>query len=279
MTHPVLAAINDALVRSQEDGRRQHLGASIIGRECDRELWYSFRWATRKLFDGRMLRLFNRGHLEEDRFLGWLRAAGIVVEPLDPATGGQWRVSAVFGHFGGSLDGIASNVPGVERFGLLSSSRILLEFKTHGEKSFNKLVVEGVAKSKPEHYVQMQTYMKLKGLRLALYMAINKNTDEIHCEFVLFDDVKAEITLERAAHIIQAEFPPRRISEDPSWYKCRICDHRGTCHLRAALEKNCRTCIFSKPIEGGQWHCKKWNAVIPLENQKTGCNEHAPISE
>lgn len=279
MTHPVLAAINDALERNQEDGMRQHLGASIIGRACDREVWYSFRWATRKFFDGRMLRLFNRGHLEEGRFVEWLRAAGIIVEPLDPETGNQWRVSAVSGHFGGSLDGIAWNVPGIERFGLTATDRILTEFKTHGEKSFNKLVSQGVARAKPEHYVQMQIYMRLKGLKLALYLAINKNTDEIHAEFIPLDESTADFNIERAAHLIHSPFPPRRISEDPSWFACRFCDHREACHRGAGLAKNCRTCIFSKPVENGQWHCSKWGSVIPLGHQKTGCREHTPISE
>lgn len=279
MTHPVLAAINAALERSQEDGMRQHLGASVIGRECDREIWYSFRWATKIRFPGRQLRLFNRGHREEERFVGWLRAAGIIVHEIDPATGKQWRISAVNGHFGGSLDGIARNVPGVEQYGLTMDQEILLEFKTHGDKSFTKLVAEGVRKSKPEHFTQMQTYMHKRGLKLALYLAINKNTDEIHAEFVEYLPGQGEIAIERATHIIPLEHPPRRISEDPSWFKCRFCDHKKICHFREPPQRNCRTCIFSKPVEGGQWHCSKWNDVIPYEHQKIGCREYTALVE
>ena len=29
------------------DGFRSHLGASLIGKECERALWYDFRWVTR----------------------------------------------------------------------------------------------------------------------------------------------------------------------------------------------------------------------------------------
>lgn len=277
MTHPVLAAINQALESSQEDGKRAHMGASIIGRECDREVWYSFRWATLVRFNGKQLRLFNRGHREEERFISWLRDAGISVDPVDPVTGEQWRISAVKGHFGGSLDGIIWNVPGVEQHGLNHTTRILVEFKTHGEKSFLKLIADGVKKSKPEHYVQMQTYMHHKQLPLALYLAINKNTDEIHAEFVRYDPIPATTALARADHLVFQQFPPRRISEDPSWFKCRFCDHKNTCHLRQAMQVNCRTCIHSSPIDGGQWHCKLWNSAIPLEHQKTGCGSHTPI--
>lgn len=277
MTHPVLAAINLALENAQEDGMRSHLGASVIGRPCDREIWYSFRWATRKFFAGRILRLFNRGHREEERFVTWLRDAGIMIDPVDPVTKEQWRVSACDGHFGGSLDGIMWNVPGLEVFNLNLITKILGEFKTHNEKSFNKLVIEGVKKSKPEHYAQMQSYMKLKQLPLALYLAICKNNDEIHAEFVPFDAAMGDMLLGRAAHLIHSAFPPRRISEDPSWFVCKFCDHHAVCHKRAPLQVNCRTCIFSKPVNDGQWHCSKWNGMIPLENQKKGCEHHVQI--
>ena len=43
--------------RDEEDAFRSHLGASLIGRECARELWYSFRWTTKPSFEGRMIRL------------------------------------------------------------------------------------------------------------------------------------------------------------------------------------------------------------------------------
>ncbi len=278
MTHPVLAAINTALERDQEDGMREHLGASLIGRQCDRELWYSFRWATFKRHAGRILRLFNRGHREEERFVTWLRSAGINVDSFDMKTGEQWRISAVNGHFGGSLDGIAWNVPGLEQFGLNVNTKILTEFKTHGDKSFKKLIVEGVKKAKPEHYSQMQCYMHKMGLPISLYLAINKNDDEIHAEFVKYDPIEAELMFGKAVHIIPMATPPRRISEDPSWFVCKFCDHKATCHLRAPMAVNCRTCIFSAPVADGKWHCKKWNDMIPLQTQKKGCEQYVQIT-
>ena len=272
MTHPVLAAINQTLERDQEDGMRAHLGASVIGDECDRKIWYGFRWATVKRHAGRILRLFNRGHLEEQRFITWLRAAGIMIEPLDPATKDQWRVTAAQGHFGGSLDGIAWQIPT-----LAVDERILTEFKTHNSKSFGKLIIEGVKKSKPQHYAQMQVYMKLKKLAQALYLAINKDTDEIHAEFVQEDGFTGEMMIGKADHIINAPIPPPRISNDPSWFVCKFCDHSNTCHRRAPIAVNCRTCVFSNPVDAGKWHCSKWNGVIPLDVQKVGCECHSPI--
>lgn len=60
-----------------DDGHRNHLGASLIGDECKRKLWYVFRWVKNEKFSGQMQRLFNRGHREEERFIEWLEGIGI----------------------------------------------------------------------------------------------------------------------------------------------------------------------------------------------------------
>ena len=63
-----LAAIEAAVLRQAEDGLRAHLGASLIGRSCERALWYGFRWSKRAAHEPRILRLFARGQREEDVF-------------------------------------------------------------------------------------------------------------------------------------------------------------------------------------------------------------------
>ena len=73
----------------------------------------------------------------------------------DPDSGDQWRVSAVNGHFGGSLDGVAKGLPEAPK------SPAILEMKTHNEKSFKELMSKGVKNAKPQHYAQMTVYMGL----------------------------------------------------------------------------------------------------------------------
>lgn len=264
---------------NQDDGLRHHLGGSLIGRECSRELWYSFRWATLTRHTGRILRLFNRGHHEEPRMVEWLRQIGCIVHETDPDTGDQFRIIDVDGHFGGSLDGIAYNVPGVDQFGLTKDDPVLLEFKTHGQKSFDELTKKGLEEAKAEHVAQMQTYMVKRGIKVALYMPICKNTDELYPLWLPADNMAGAGCLSKAGEIISAPKPPNRISNNPSWFKCRFCDHRGTCHLGKPMEMNCRTCTFSKPIEDGQWYCAKWESVIPKESQKAGCSAHHMITD
>jgi len=160
---PTIEAIYAAYEASAEDGFRLHLGASLIGKECLRALWYDFRWTTRAGFPGRVLRLFETGQLEEARVVRDLRRTGATVLEVDPESGRQWRVEAHGGHFGGSLDGVA--------LGLLEAPKTwhVLEFKTHSAKSFADLKRQGVRESKPRHFAQMQVYLHLTGMTRAMY--------------------------------------------------------------------------------------------------------------
>ena len=99
----------------------------------------------------------GRGRVVSRPVVDLLRRAGVEVWEADEH-GRQFRVSAVGGHFGGSLDGAAR--------GLVEAPEKLhvLEFKTSGDKPFRDLVKNGVEKSKPEHFAQMQAYMHLMGI-------------------------------------------------------------------------------------------------------------------
>src|SRR4051812_41371024 len=98
--------INSYCVETLTDSHRHHLGASIIGKECSRAIWYTFRWVKFEVFNGRMLRLFDRGKLEEARIINWLKGIGCQVWEVDPNTGKQFRIWGVNGHYGGSADSV-----------------------------------------------------------------------------------------------------------------------------------------------------------------------------
>ena len=257
--------------RNADTSGRPHLGASEIGRPCERSLWYGFRWATAKKFPGRILRLFNTGHREELRFLDELRGIGAEIYELDPETGKQHRFSAVRGHFGGSCDGIGRGFPEGPK------TWAIVEFKTHNADSFKKLTEQGVSAAKPEHFVQMQIYLGLAELERALYLAVNKNTDELHSEWVHFDRGNFEHHLARAEKIIDAEVPPQRLNNDPAWYQCKMCDHHAICHGDSVPAKSCRTCVHATPVDDGQWGCQHHERLITIEEQRLGCRQHLYI--
>lgn len=268
----VMPHMKDAY-RSDEGDFRTHLGASLIGRDCARELWYGFRWATKTRHSAQLLRLFNRGHLEEARFIAMLLTIGCTVYQQD-AEGKQYRISEAGGHYGGSGDGIFVGCPD-----LPAGTAALSEFKTHNLKSFNKLAGdnwpewhahhvlgqtarkapefkgEGVRNAKFEHYVQMQQYMRKMGLTVAVYFAACKDNDHIYAELVQLDPEIADRYLERGTRIVLMQEVPSRLNESPTWFGCKFCDHRQVCHYGAAPERNCRTCSFSLPAPDGSWHC------------------------
>lgn len=248
------AKLTDAFSPKQETFR-SHLGASIIGRPCAREIWFSWHWCTKPSHSAKTLRLFNRGHLEEARFLAMLRLIGCQTWSTGE-NGKQLGIKACGGHFGGSMDAVALGIPDCPEI------HALAEFKTHGEKSFNLLKSEGVKQSKWEHYVQMNVYARSNALPLSLYLAVNKNTDELYGELVPVDVEVADRYLARAQGIIDSAEPPDRINASPGWYQCKFCDHHKLCHDFAFPEKNCRTCCHSTPIADKGWHCTWHEAPI-----------------
>lgn len=262
---------SEAIVRwydAQDDAPRPHLGCSVLGKECKRALWYSFRWASAKQFDGRMKRLFNTGHREEVRFLEELRGIGAEVYDKDPDTKQQHRFAAVNGHLGGSCDAIGRGLPEAPK------TWAIIEFKTHGEKSFKELVAKGVQEHKPEHYAQMILYMGLAELERALYLAVNKNTDELWSEWVHFDKKLFNDLLAKAQQIIDADEPPPRINDNPAWYLCKFCDHYDVCHTEQVAQKNCRTCVHASPVADAKWSCASQQRLLSYDEQRLGCRSH-----
>lgn len=264
----------DAYTEDEGDFRA-HLGASLIGRECPRELWFTFHWATLKRFEGQTLRLFNRGHLEEPRMVALLKMIGCTVYQY-AAPGEQYRINGHNWHYGGSLDAVISGCPDIP------TEAILGEFKTHGDKSFQKLKSDGVMSSKWEHFVQCQQYMGKMRLPFALYMGVNKNDDELHAEIITFDPGVYQRYEARAGTIIEAREPPPRISDTPGFFKCKFCDHIQVCHLKKPPARNCRTCQWSLPVENGKWVCQQpihdaaYGDNVPLSeaDQLAGCQDY-----
>ena len=259
-----LVALIDQHHESLAEKPRGHLGCSTLGHHCERWLWISFRWAVIEKFEGRILRLFRRGHNEEATIIADLRAAGLDVRSS------QARVN--FGsHVSGSLDGIIeSGVPEAPR------KRHVAEFKTHAKKSFEDVVKNGVEKSKPQHWVQMQVYMFGMNIDRALYVAVNKDNDHLYTERVRLDRDVAEKAIAKGQRIALADRMPPPISTDPSWFQCRFCSAHSFCHeAKPTKHANCRTCAHSTAMPDSTWRCERHEADnIPEDFQHEGCDDH-----
>ena len=259
--------------RSNAEPTRNYLGASIIGHECERYLWFAFRQAFKPRFPGRILRLFDTGKREESRIIAELEAIGVTVEGQDP----QISVEALGGHFRGHLDGKGLGIPEAPK------TWHVLEFKTHNTASFNKLKKEGVKASKPMHYAQMQVYMGCTMLTRALYVAVCKDTDEIYTERIQYDKTEFAALMRKAKHIIESITPPPRISERKDFYLCKFCDASTICRPLGSTvplpRQDCRTCCHATPETApnvaGTWTCAR---KLPMDNGET-CKAHLLIPD
>lgn len=255
-----------------DDGHRNHLGASLIGHECKRYLWYVFRWCYREPTTGRQQRLFNRGHREEERFLEWLRGVGCDISDKTKE-GTQHRIKDCMGHFGGSLDGRGFLPPS---YGI--SEEVLFEFKTNGTGAgFTSLLSKGLQLSKEQHYAQTCTYGYKEHLNYVAYLNICKNDDDLYIEVCKLDHSLGERMIKKAETIIFSNEPPPKLSEQSTYFKCTYCGMKGVCHGAEKIEKNCRSCKLCFPVDNAQWFCKKYNSAIPPEYIKLGCEERECI--
>lgn len=243
---------------------RKHLGASVIGDDCKAKIWGNFRWLKEEKHDGRQLRLFNRGHTEEQRFVRWLKGIGFTVWEMDPSTGEQFRISGSGGHFGGSLDGIGYRA---------DVGYLLLEFKTHGLNSYIKLEKEGVLKSKATHYRQCCSYGKAYNLPFVLYNATNKNDDALFYNILPLDFAEADDLYRKADSIILSQEQPPKIAQTKTFFNCKYCHLSPICFDGEVPEKNCRSCKYARPVNNAEWECALNGLVIPETVIKTGCDE------
>lgn len=163
---------------------------------------------------GRTLRLFETGNIEEDRWIENLRSIGCEVVDRGP-DGKQIMVEACDGHVRGYLDS--------EILGLPEAPKTIHvgEMKSHNLKSFTDLKKRGVRLSKPLHYGQIQTYMHQRGRDRGIYLAVCKDNDELYAERLDLDLPYVTRLLARAERIVKAHEPPAKLHEDPSASGCR----------------------------------------------------------
>ena len=273
-TPPTIKAIYDLYENTQNE-HRPHLCASVIGKPCDRALWYSFRWCDTPHPDGQIKRLFQTGHREEVRLIEDLRNIGLEVRcthPKDP------RKQIHFSdpdcpHFSGSVDAIARGFPEAPK------AWHIVEIKTSNRKQFDLLKQNGVKRHRPEHFAQMQMYMHWSHIDRAYYFAVCKDNDGIHGERIHYDKESAEALTKRAHSIIYADEPPERSPKmNRDYPPCVWCDYRRVCYGERCAEVNCRTCAHSYIDKEFGWSCnmnhKKMNceddhifipALVPLE--------------
>ena len=105
-----LSALIDAAMQQvrARQSERQYLGASRLGVACERALQFEYAKAPvdhGRDIPGRMLRIFERGHVMEDCMVAWLRDAGFDLRTRK-TDGEQFGFSVADGRLQGHIDGV-----------------------------------------------------------------------------------------------------------------------------------------------------------------------------
>ena len=268
-----LSKMNAALERNYKSERRPHLGASSIGTACERRLWNDFHFISENNFSARSIKAIADGHNSEAVMSGRLRMVKGIVLETETADGKQFGFSD--GHIGGSLDG---KITGLHN---LPKETHIWEHKCVNEKKFNALVKLVVADEDTalynwdeQYFAQAQIYMGYFSLEWHYLTACAPGSrDETSC-ITRFDSSAAAHYIDRAERIIKASKPPPRISEDPSWYQCKICPHSDNCHGEQLPLVNCRSCAYSTANINGTWACELFERNLAFKEQQAGCDKH-----
>jgi len=285
--HTTVNAINRAHEqRHAEEKPRGHMGVSQLGNQDERELWLNFRHAFQPFIPGRVLRLFRRGHREEDTVVADLIAAGMDVRD----TGKNQRTLRFGSHVAGSCDGvIMAGVPEAP------STAHLLEIKTISKSRFAQLQKQGLEKSNWTYWVQVACYMHGTGLDRCLFIAVNKDDDSLYVERVKYDKELAERYIQRGQRIALADRMPEPLTPDPTdwrmkfsnyyapyWPESASAEHwhrlipqrESSDPLLARICVNWRTDATSTPREDSTWYSERHQSVIPPEWQHTADEGH-----
>ncbi|MBK8321616.1 MAG: hypothetical protein IPL06_02495 [Betaproteobacteria bacterium] len=227
----VMALVDAGLQEARDrETERQYLGASRLGASCERALQYEYAKAPvdyGRETSGRMLRIFERGHVMEDCMVTWLRAAGFDLRTRK-TNGEQFGFTAANGRLQGHVDGVI--VGGPEGFAYPA----LWENKCLGSKSWRDLEKNRLAVAKPVYAAQVALYQAYLELHEnpAIFTAVNADTMEIYTELVPFDGALAQRMSDRAAKVITAteagELLPRSFT-DQTHFECRMCAWQDRC--------------------------------------------------
>lgn len=216
---------------------RDYLGASRLGVSCDRSLQFEYTDTPKdedQNFSGKILRVFQAGHVFEELMIKWLRLAGINLL-TQKQNGNQFGFAVAVGKVKGHIDGVIIDAPTDLNF----TFPMLWECKSLNDKSWKDVVKKGLTISKPIYAAQIaiyQAYMEsqIEGIckNPSLFTAINKDTAEIHFELINFDQELAQKSSDRAVKILCAteahELLPR-IATDSTHFECKFCPWQKRC--------------------------------------------------
>ena len=258
----ILDAISYKLTSSSDDFPfRHHLGASLLGSDCELQLFFSFRWVLDVQYESRIERIFAKGRREEIVMLDHLEIAGLTL--TRETEGHQIRIPMP-PHLGGSTDAIL-HVP--SNYAHIYGTFMPIEVKTHKQESYNRVKKKPLYEAMPQHWCQANIYASTLGASHFMYYAKNKNNEEYHIKIYKADPVVANINIERGNRIVYAT-QRDGVGKTSAKHKCNMCDYKEICKSRLpAPSRNCRSCKHAFPMTDGVWLCNAIGDTIEKESE------------
>ena len=210
-----ISKLIDSSQEQKIDEVRNYIGASSIGDECYRKIWYSFNGMGAQDVSAKTRRTLAIGKTLEGLIINWIKDAGVRIEYVNFTLNSK-DVPIFQGH----IDSLIF-------FGKESS---VLEIKTAKDSSFQTVTKKGVKIWSNQYYSQVQSYMGMLEINSAYLLVLNKDNSNIYDEKVIFDPVFYSGLEEKAKMISEAIIPPPRINGSPLFYKCKMCKFNKVCH-------------------------------------------------
>jgi hypothetical protein len=199
-----------------QDAPRDYIGASSIGADCWRQIWYEFKGEKSTSVIPQTRRTWDIGRHLEGLVIEWLTKSGLEISTA------PWSLqSSEISIFKGHIDALLID----------KEKKVIVEIKTAKYSSFNNFVAKGLKLWSPQYYAQVQSYMGMSGIFSAYIVVLNKDNSDISDEKVEFDHVFYKTLEQKAKEISEAITPPPRINSSPFWYQCKMCKYHGVCHV------------------------------------------------
>ena len=197
--------------------KRNYIGASSIGSDCMRQVWYEFNGFEGEPFTQKTKRIFQTGKNLESMIIDILNNCGLNV------VDSWWDLKdSELPYFRGHVDAVWCDDDGVGQH--------IIEIKTAKDSSFKQFIKDGVKKWSPRYYAQIQSYMGMSGIYSSYILVLNKDNSDLFDEKISFDPDYYEQLKLKARMIHDSKTEPPKVSSSPSWYLCKMCKFRKVCH-------------------------------------------------
>lgn len=217
----ISALITKTIAETPQDAPRYYIGASSIGNKCSRAIWYGFVGAESTNPSPSLRTTFDIGKRLESLLLGYMEQSGFNLAHATPENNQLFLQDKDVPVFQGHCDALLL---------LPSSSPMIIEIKTANTASFSKFKAHGLREWREGYYAQLQSYLGMSGYKRGVLLAIDKNTSELHHEWVDYDDIYYHELKMKALAISTIGEPPEKLNRSPLFWICSMCQYRKVCH-------------------------------------------------